>query len=789
MKKLFVFLFFVFLVGVFFYKVLLYGSVPFPGDLLIAEYNPWKTYSYLGYVPGSFPNKAQYFDTLRQLYPWKTLAIELVKHGQLPFWNPYNFSGAPLLANFQSAVFYPLNLLYLLLPQVVAWTVLIIVQPLFACFFTYQFGRKIGLSHIGSVFAAVSYGFSSFMTVWLEYNTIGQVILWLPLALLAAECLLEKLTVGWSTVFLVSLVFSLLAGHPQVFTYLVVFVFCYTIYRFVILGKPKVYILTILFLFSLAPAIGALQLVPGIELIRESARSPHPYSFLIEKILIQPWQLAMLFVPDFFGNPATRNYWPEDTYVGKVTSIGLVPLFFVLLTLIRKRNQCTTFFQVAVAVLLLLVTANPITALFYRIELPVISTSAPTLAVFLFCFSLSMLCGSGIDLWQKEKMPFLKWMRWVLPIIIVFMVLWIAVLVGGPKLSSAIRNMLYGSALVALTVVVLFIGYLKARTKTILLMFLLLIHIAVLWRSFDKFNPFVSKDLVFPKAPIFEMLQELEHANFFRFWGYGAASIGANVQTQYQLFSPDGYDPLYPKRYGEFIHSSKDGKITTQFTKENRSDAVITPGFGQEDLSTNAPRLRVLDLLGVRYVLDRLENASTEKTFPQDRFTLFQQENGWRTFENKKAFPRAFLAFDYRVFKDETDFEALFFASDFDPAKTVLLEESLSQGLEKPQNVGEVSISAYHPNSVSITTKSETQALLFLSDTYYPGWKAFVDSQPTKIYRADYAFRAVVVPKGDHTVRFTYSPQSFLQGATISGISVMAAIIFLLFLPKWRKHI
>ncbi len=43
----------------FFYKTIVFRLVPFPADLLVAEYNPWKTYSYLGYVPGSFPNRAQ----------------------------------------------------------------------------------------------------------------------------------------------------------------------------------------------------------------------------------------------------------------------------------------------------------------------------------------------------------------------------------------------------------------------------------------------------------------------------------------------------------------------------------------------------------------------------------------------------------------------------------------------------------------------------------------------------------------------------------------------------------
>lgn len=185
----------------FFYKTVLFGLVPFPGDLLVAEYNPWKTYSYLGYVPGSFPNKAQYFDVLRQLYPWKTLVIDALTNLQLPLWNPYNFSGAPLLANFQSAVFYPLNIAYLLTAKLSAWIMLVMLQPLLAGLFTYLYARKINLGKLGAIFAASAFAFSLFMTVWFEYNTIDQVILWLPLLLLAIEKLLEKREKKWMLIF------------------------------------------------------------------------------------------------------------------------------------------------------------------------------------------------------------------------------------------------------------------------------------------------------------------------------------------------------------------------------------------------------------------------------------------------------------------------------------------------------------------------------------------------------------------------------------------------------------
>jgi len=794
-----VFLLFFLITLVFFYKTILHGFVPFPGDLLIAEYNPWKTYSYLGYNPGSYPNKAQYFDVLRQFYPWKTFTVDLIKQGILPLWNPYNFSGSPLLSNFQSAVFYPLAALYLFLPQILAWTFLVVAQPLFAAFFTYLFSRKIGISKIGSLLATISFAFSSFMSVWLEYNIIGHVILWLPLSLLAVEMLLEKISILWAIIFIASIVFALLGGHPQIFTYSLIFILAYLIFRTSSLKK----LLFFFFLTALSIGIGAIQVISGIELIKESARSPHDYNFLINKILIQPWQFIMMVVPDFFGNPATRNYWPEDTYIGKVTYIGIVPLLFVLLSFKNLKKSFIFFFTMVAVIVLILSSFNPLTAIAYKFNLPFISSSAPTLSIFLFCFCVSVLSGFGIDIYRREKWNITKVIRLTAPLIFVILFLWAIVLLMpylisdrlSEHLTVAMRNLLYATFLTGVGTFLILVGTLKKSVVFLVLLLLLIIQTGDLFRYFTKFNPFVPRELVFPNAPILDFLKK--ESGIDRFWGYGSAAIEANSATQYRLFSADGYDPLYPKRYGEFIQASQNGEIGTKFTRQTRSDAFIAPAFGETELSSNIYRLKILDLLGVKYVLDRVENGSTEKTFPKDRFKLIYEKDGWKVFENLKVLPRAFLASDYKVFRSNEEFEKIFFDKNFDPSKTVLLEEEpafnnstmkqLSNGIS--QRVRTLDLVSYKPNSVVFNTESDSNKLLFLSDTYYPGWKAFVDGKEAKIYRANYAFRAVVIPEGKHKVLMKYEPDSFRVGLGISAISFILTLILLIFLRIRPKSI
>ena len=70
--------------------------------------------------------------------------------------------------------------------------------------------------------------------------------------------------------------------------------------------------------------------------------------------------------------------------------------------------------------------------------------------------------------------------------------------------------------------------------------------------------------------------------------------------------------------------------------------------------------------------------------------------------------------------------------------------------------------------------------MLFLSDNYYPGWKAYVDNKEVKIYRANYTFRSIYLPKGDHIITFEYDPMSFKIGYIITLLSVIALIIIIL---------
>ncbi|HXS14521.1 MAG TPA: YfhO family protein, partial [Candidatus Saccharimonadales bacterium] len=157
----------------------------------------------------------------------------------------------------------------------------------------------------------------------------------------------------------------------------------------------------------------------------------------------------------------------------------------------------------------------------------------------------------------------------------------------------------------------------------------------------------------------------------------------------------------------------------------------------------------------------------------QNGFKLVWSQDGWQIYENENAMERAFLVFNARSYGSNEEFADKFYSSTFNPQKTILLNNAQT-GFSTGR--GSAEIQTYAPNNITITTKSNAKALLFLSDSYFPGWKAYVDGKPTQVLKADFTFRAVEVPSGVHRVRFVYQPSSFSLGLTLAIISLVLTL-------------
>jgi hypothetical protein len=183
---------------------------------------------------------------------------------------------------------------------------------------------------------------------------------------------------------------------------------------------------------------------------------------------------------------------------------------------------------------------------------------------------------------------------------------------------------------------------------------------------------------------------------------------------------------------------------------------------------------RLYDLLGVRYLL-----GSKEVTLDRDKFSLvFDGDPTVNVYRNESAMPRAFLVHRAVVAEDHQDAWTRLHQPDFDPATAVILEGG--RELDNPAGAGgtaSVEVVRYEPGLVEIDLSSPVEGYLVLSDPHYPGWQATVDGAATVILKADYAFRAVEVPAGDHRVTMAFRPNTWRIGLAISLVCVLGLLV------------
>ncbi|MCL4354273.1 YfhO family protein [Patescibacteria group bacterium] len=756
----------------FFYPIFK-GNIPFPGDILVND-NPYSSQSFLGYSPGGYPNKAQGPDVTKEIYPWRYFSINEIKSGNLPFWNPHNFSGNPQMANFQTGIFYPFNLLYFIFSFNLAWTLIIMLQPFLAAVFMYYFLRKsLSLSNIPSIVGGIAFGFSSYMSVWMEYGNIGSTLLWLPLALLFAKKMYEEKNLSLNFLILTLIyTISILAGYIQGVFYIYVISFLYFFFQ-VFLKRDKIAYKKILFFFLslLFPlALSFFQVFPTLLLFSNSTRGAYSLE-QISKMLAPVYYWITAFVPDFFGNPATRNYWYSGTYIETVMYAGVGIIFFAFYAALKSRVSEVKFFTGLAALSLIIASNIPGIKFFYLLPIPMISTTVPTREFNVLIFSLVILSAIGIEHWIKEKDYKTKITFFFA---LIYFLIWGAVFfltkilgIDPVNISVAKRNLIIPTFFAFSTIAIFYIKFKNAKLSYFLLIILVC---ADLFYFFNKITPFSPSELTYPSTPIISHLQKT--AGIGRYWGYGSAYISPDYQSVDKTYSPEGNDPLHIVSYGELMASSKTGQLPLVLP---RPDANIAPGYGVDDLKNNIYRKRVLDLLGVKYILNKQDVKDVWEqpdlnTFSQDQYELVYKEYPWQVYENKSSLPRFFLASDYRV-ENHGDILDSIYDSNIDLKKTILLEEKPDINIDK-NSVGEVNLLSYNSNQVKFSTSSSGNSILFLSDNYYPEWKVKVDGVNTKLLRADYTFRAVVIPSGKHNVEFYYDPVSFVRGLAVSAVSL-----------------
>ncbi len=173
------------------------------------------------------------------------------------------------------------------------------------------------------------------------------------------------------------------------------------------------------------------------------------------------------------------------------------------------------------------------------------------------------------------------------------------------------------------------------------------------------------------------------------------------------------------------------------------------------------------------------ESVSMAHLAGKDDFRLAYMSDTVAAWENLDVLPRAFVVHAAEVVNDDTAFARLD-GKEFRADQQVLLAEGQPLGPTTIRARDVTEIRDYQPERVELRVTTDQPGYLVLTDSWYPGWNAFVDGRSAPIYRADVLFRAVRIEPGSHAVEFVYQPVSLLWGIAVSLVSlfVIASIAF-----------
>lgn len=156
------------------------------------------------------------YDTMTYMYPYRFFAAAALGEGRIPLWNPDIYYGVPFLANLQSAVFYPLHILFLVRPPTEAMNWSVMLHLFLAALFTYLLGRVLaGLDRVGATVAGALYGLGGFVGSQVGHLNQLNAAVWLPAALLVEHRALAERRPRWIALLALILAVQLLAGHAQ----------------------------------------------------------------------------------------------------------------------------------------------------------------------------------------------------------------------------------------------------------------------------------------------------------------------------------------------------------------------------------------------------------------------------------------------------------------------------------------------------------------------------------------------------------------------------------------------
>jgi hypothetical protein len=334
--------------------------------------------------------------------PLRVAAANIVRAGHLPFWNPYLFSGMPLHGAAQAGLLFPLNWFYIISSPPVATNLMMLGTYMAAALGAYLFARKAGADIAGAVATSFIWQFSAFFIEQVGHTNILHTAAMLPWVLWAVEGYIAKQARGRGVLLAALVAVQVFAGHQQTCAYALLLSGAYGLVLLRSSRAARSSYVSTLALLAIGLLLAAVQILPTIELLRNSLRASASYDFF-SSFSMPPRFALTLFAPYLFGGGnglLFRAPYVGPAFFGEyVAYVGLLTIMLALVVIFLKPDARTKFWAVVFCVCLLLAFGRFLPFHLYAVVyyIPVLNLfRVPARHLMEVEFALAVLAGKGI---------------------------------------------------------------------------------------------------------------------------------------------------------------------------------------------------------------------------------------------------------------------------------------------------------------------------------------------------------------------------------------------------------
>ena len=762
-------------------------------------------------------------------FPFREVFFRHVARGDIPLWNPSVALGYYQVGNPLHAYFYPLNVLFLVLPFDLAFSWMVLFHYLLAGMGMYVFIRSLTGNHPAATISAGAYMLGGVM-LSLSRN-IGFLfsMAWHPVILFALDAFLRSRKRRYLALLTGALACQFLNGDLQGFAFSIVLALVQIGFRALRdFPRPRENIpgfaralagsgLVLGAAIAAALIVSMVQLLPLLDMAGQSYRIRGVPIEEAQFFSFHPLRLLNLFHPFLWGNKVAGTFWGESVAGGLTLSqfwypsvyAGIVTIFLAAFSVLPGKNRV-----LAGCYLLLLLACFLLACGSYTAVWPFFFRHVPGFAFFrfpakyfsVFRFCLASLAGIGfVRLVDSGRDPRERWILAGLGVITLAIFFHLLYGYSGfrseigahpgidiPGARAGLRRGFYTLGIFSLGSLGL-LGYLLFRRRgrgyaALLLSVLLAADLLV---GIPRLNT-AGREVAGRTPEISSRIFSAENPHSYRVW-YDVDAI-----------------PHFPSRYYRDLILPNTGirfGIDYLFGNEPSMPRSTYELYG----FNNFGNLKgILEFADIRYVLTNRTRAGKPMTaqFPALKgldTAHSDEEKNVVLYRNPGHLPRAFTVTKWVWALDDKQAFAGVFHPDTDLRKAAFVERTGCLSGGKAVEIGEcphrtrqpgpgapafspAEITLFQPDRVIMETEVPAPGMLVWCDSYYPGWRARVNGRETEVYRVNYAFKGIFLEEGINRVEFEFMPASFFWGKRISLFSCIAVGVLVLVGVVRRKR-